>query len=255
MTHKIIATLLFLVCSIASANHELIVVPDTNSGSTTHENRHKGSRHRGHDRTYKRAHEKTRGTRSYNGGLYLTPYLAVGLGAGGDEVGRFEDNFGDVETVRSGGGFFMEGGVLLALASYTRLRFTGGYEVDSVGRLNGDSSFDRVRFDAMLLRNFGFQELGIGVTAHTGVGFNCDINTICTGDVEFDNAVGITAEYALTTFNMRSGGLYDRRLNPLRDARLGVRFTGIEYRPEITGDPDLRTLDGSSISVFLGFAF
>ena len=54
---------------------------------------------------------------------------------------------------------------------------------------------------------------------------------------------------------MRSGGLYDRRLNPLRDARLGVRFTGIEYRPEITADPDLRTLDGSSISVFLGFAF
>jgi len=253
MTNKIIATLLFLVCSNASAHHELIVVPDTNVGSASHENRHERSRHRSHDKGHKRAHERTRS--AYNGGLYLTPYLAVGLGGGGDEVGRFEDNFGDVETVRSGGGFFMEGGVLLALDSYTRLRFTGGYEVDSVGRLNGDSSFDRVRFDAMLLRNFGFQELGIGVTAHTGVGFNCDINTICTGDVEFDNAVGLTAEYALTTFNMRSGGLYDRRLYPLRDARLGVRFTGIEYRPEINGDPDLRTLDGSSISLFFGFAF
>ena len=232
--NKIIVTMLLLVCGTVAADHELIVVPEHDPKPV-----HSPAPHR-------------------HPGFYLTPYVGIGFGSGGDVIGRFTDDFGDVEKVRSGGGFNFEGGLLMALDEYTRLRFTGGYEIDGVSRINGQSSFDRVRFDLMLLRNFGHQELGVGLTAHTAINYECEVNTICSGDVHFDNALGFTAEYALTTFNMASGGGYDRRLNPLRDARIGLRFTDIEYRPRLdnnTSDFDVGIVDGTSLSVFLGFSF
>jgi len=195
---------------------------------------------------------------------FLTTYFGGGFGSGGDVVGRFTDNFGDTDRVRSGGGFLAEGGVLAAITPWTMLRLTAGYEIDSTGRFNGDSTFDRVRFDLMALQNFGGHELGVGVTAHTNVGFRCDIASICATDVEFDNAVGYTLEYAVTTLGSRRFG---RRINrgryPLRTARLGLRFTDIEYEPEFvqsfSGDDDAvfsgEDLDGKSLSLFVGFAF
>ena len=236
MMNKIIAAVLLLICSTASANHKVIRGPDSHSDRHT------------------RGDTRSRDNRSSFNGLFITPYVAVGIGSGGDEIGEFTDGFGFNDSVRSGGGFLAEGGLLLAVDRYTRLRLTGGYEVDSVSRFNGRSTFDRFRFDLMLLRNFGAQELGVGLTGHTGVGFRCEINSVCAGDVDFDDALGYTVEYALTTFN-QFGRRYDRRLNPLRDARLGIRFTDIDYRPQILSAPNASEVDGKSLSLFLGFAW
>ena len=230
----------------AIADHEVIVTP--------YPDRHQPERHRGRQGSELRYQRP-----------YLTTYFAGGVGSGGDVVGRFTDNFGDTDRVRSGGGFLVEGGVLAALNRSTMLRLTAGYEIDSTGRFNGDSTFDRVRFDLMALQNFGGHEFGVGLTAHTGVGFRCDINSICATDVEFDNALGYTLEYALTTLGSRGvfGTRFDRRRHPLRTARLGLRFTDIEYEPEFvqsfsTDDDELfegDVLDGKSLSLFVGFAF
>ncbi len=233
MISKLIKTALLtgflIIGSVAHADHELIVVPDTPLAESAIQYR----------------------------GPYLTPYLAIGVGSGGDVIGRFTDGYGDVEKVRSGGGFLFEGGLLMAVDPVTHLRLTGGYEIDNVSRLNGHSTFDRLRFDLMLLRKFGASDLGVGLTAHTGVGYRCDINSICAGDVEFDSAVGYTVEYALTTAGVDFGGAYDRRLNPMRGARLGVRFTDIEYRSQLNllSSSDDGLVDGKSLSAFVGFAW
>ena len=117
----------------------------------------------------------------------------------------------------------------------------------------------------MALRNFGGHEFGVGVTAHTNVGFRCDINSICASDVEFDDALGFTLEYALTTLGSRSvyGSRFDNRRHPLRTARLGLRFTDIEYEPQLgqvlSADDAAEfsggDLEGRSLSLFFGFAF
>lgn len=194
-------------------------------------------------------------------GPYLTTYIAGGFGSGGDVMGRFTDNYGDTDRIRSGGGFMFEGGLLAALDTSTMLRLTAGYEIDTTGRINGASTFDRVRFDLMFLRNFGGHELGVGATAHTGVGYRCDINSICSGDFEFDDALGYTIEYALTSLDnsaFRSSRV-ESRLHPLRNARLGLRFTDIEYEPasgQAVNAPNAnQIIDGKSLSLFLGFAF
>lgn len=231
MNTKVIKAALVLVASLTAsvvlADHERIVLPDHTTAEP--EVRYRGP--------------------------YITPYVAVGLGAGGDEIGRFRDGYGDEETVRSGGGFLFEGGLAMALDPLTQLRFTGGYELDTVSRSNGHSTFDRFRFDLMLSRQFGATEWGVGLTSHNGVGYRCDINTICAGDVEFDPAVGFTAEFALTMSGFDYGGSYDSRTNPMRGARLGVRYTDIEYRPKLDGITASDLVNGNALTAFVGFAW
>ncbi len=244
-----------LAADIAMADHEVILVPDDRNIERS-------------DRRHTGAKPATRHTRRSDSGFqhrrpYLTPYFGGGFGSGGDVVGRFTDNFGDTDRIRSGGGVYFEGGLLAAFDDYTHLRVTAGYETDRTDSANGGASFDRTRFDAVLLRNFGVFEVGAGVTAHVGVDYNCSINSICASDLEFDNAFGFTVEYALTSLNRwtNTGSRSDRYFSPLRSARLGLRYTGIEYNTSdsffgdaadgnLSGDE----LDGSSLSLFVGFA-
>ncbi len=181
----------------------------------------------------------------------LSPYIGLGLGAGGDEIGRFVDSDGNVERTFSGGGWLLEGGLAFAVAPSTRLRGTAGYQFDITSRANGDSLFDRFRFDLTMLRSINNHQFGVGVTAHTSVGFNCDINSICDGDVEFDHAVGYTLEYALNLtdrYYYRSGRNGDSgRLS------LGVRYTGIDYRPRVDNDDQLTS--GNTLMGFIGLTF
>ena len=128
---------------------------------------------------------------------FLSTYLGVGLGFGGDEIGRFEDNFGYTDKIYGGGGLLLEAGLNLSVDPFTDLRLTGGYQFDGTSRGNGTSLFDRLRFDLTMLRRFGVHDFGIGVTAHTSVGYQCDINSICDGDIEFDHAIGYTLELSL----------------------------------------------------------
>lgn len=230
--HCLLAVFAVFAVNVATADHDYIITPES----------------------------ETRAPEVRYRGPYLTTYIAAGIGSGGDVMGRFTDNRGDTERVRSGGGLNFEGGVLAALDRSTMLRLTAGYESDWADRANGHAAFDRARFDLMFLRNFGSSEFGVGLTAHTGVGYRCDINSICAGDVDFDNAVGYTLEYALSTMNVaedRLGTRVNRRLHPLRSARIGLRFTDIEYTPKF-GElvaADEQVVDGKSLSLFVGMAF
>ncbi len=183
----------------------------------------------------------------------LSTYLGGGWGFGGDEIGRFADNNGDVEKVRSGGGLLLEGGLLLSLDPGTRVRLTAGYQVDSASRVNGDTSFERIRFDGMLLRGYGPHEFGVGITSHTSVDYSCNISSVCSGDVEFDAAVGYTLEYAV-----RIGDFSNYRQNRRSGSsgvRLGLRYTGIEYRPRLADSTVEDFKNGNSVLGFVGFNF
>jgi len=250
--------LILLPGASAMAHHELIVVPDEGGHSKPTQSGSHGSKsgHTHGNVEHRHTDAGHRRTTANIPSVYLTPYVGIGIGTGGQEIGRFEDSYGEVDTVRSGGGYLFEGGLVLAVEPYTHLRATGGIEVDSVSRVNGRSTFDRVRFDLMLLRKFHNQDLGVGLTAHTGVEYRCDINSICAGNVQFEPAMGYTIEYALTTFGLNKP-YHDANMSPLRDARLGVRFTDIEYRPSpgaLSEDPT-SVVDGKSLTAFLGFTW
>ena len=188
---------------------------------------------------------------------FLSPYFAAGAGTGGDTVSRFSGGFRGSDRVRAGGGFFLEGGVVLTIAPLTQLRLTGGYEIDGTSRFIGDSTFDRVRFDAVLLRNFGIHDLGIGLTGHTGVGFDCDIVSVCSSNVDFDSAVGYTLEYGINPYGYNFGRKSRRRASSFQGVRFGLRFTDIDYRPEAGSDLSIidGVVDGKSLSGFFGFSF
>jgi len=255
MHSKLVKTTLVLIGLIAagtaSADQGLSAAPQYRTDLTLQQNdRYPGQRS---DRRIGRQSEPTFGN------PYLAPYFAGGFGSGGDVVGRFTDNFGDTDRIRSGGGGFVEGGLLAAFDSATTLRLTVGYESDQTSRFNGIASFDRTRFDLTLLRNFGGFEVGAGLTAHVGVNFECDINSICGVDQDFDDALGYTVEAAFTTWNRR--GLFGSksrnrsRNRPLRTARLGLRFTGIEYDTEsLANTTNNETVDGNSLALFIGLA-
>jgi len=250
-----LTTLCFLLAAeLAMANHEQIVVPAGHSKQRL--DYHNNSRSNKRLRFGKNARNQQSKQR-FRGPL-VTPYFGGGYGSGGDTVGRFTDNFGDTDRVRSGGGVYIEGGLLAAVDNATLLRLTAGYETDRADRFNGDASFDRTRFDLTLLRKFGVFELGVGLTAHVGVDFDCSIISICSEETEFDDALGYTLEYALTSLGPwgRYSSRRDKRLHPLRTARFGLRFTDIEYTVESgfadnVNDDDL---DGKSLSLFIGFA-
>ena len=207
-------------------------------------------------------HERDRYRSDRPNGSYrpLGLYLGGGFGAGGNEVGRFSDSSGEIETVRGGGGFLLEGGLLYAVDPSTALRLTAGYQADGVTRFNGDSTFDRVRFDLTFIRALGPHELGIGVTTHTGVEFNCNISAVCDGDVEFDTPLGYTLEYAV---NINNGYYSGNRLRKRRGRsnrgmsglRLGLRFTGIEYTPQLSDIENSDIVDGTTLSAFVGVSF
>ncbi|MEM7256163.1 MAG: hypothetical protein AAF404_02120 [Pseudomonadota bacterium] len=192
-------------------------------------------------------HLKPRHQREHNhrSQALLSSYLGVGLGFGGDEVGRFTDNQGYTDSIHSGGGFLFEGGLNLSVDPYTNLRLSAGYQLDGTSRGNGSSVFDRLRFDLALLKSYGQHEFGAGVTAHTSVGYRCDITSICQGDVEFNHAVGYTLEYAI-----RFAGIGWNDAG--RGVRLGARYTGIEYTPRLQ---DAEILNGNSVTGFIGVTF
>ncbi|OED39194.1 hypothetical protein AB833_16820 [Chromatiales bacterium (ex Bugula neritina AB1)] len=183
----------------------------------------------------------------------VSAYIGGGWGFGGDEIGRFADSNGAIEKVRSGGGLLLEGGLLFPLDRGTRLRLTAGYQIDSASRINGDTAFERFRFDGTLLRGYGPHEFGIGITTHTSVAYNCNIDPICSGEVEFDSAVGYTLEYALRIGSVNS---YRRRgRDTTTGVRLGLRYTGIEYQPQVSNSTVEDIKDGNSVVGFIGFSF
>lgn len=181
----------------------------------------------------------------------VSPYFGLGLGIGGEEIGRFVDSDGHIDRTYSGGGWLLEGGLALAVDPWTRLRATAGYQFDITSRANGDSLFDRLRFDLTLLRRFNNHQVGVGVTTHTSVGYSCTINSICDGDVEFDHAVGYTLEYALNLTDRYSYG--SGRRGDTSGLSLGVRYTGIDYRSRLSNDNELTS--GRTLMGFIGVSF
>ncbi len=179
----------------------------------------------------------------------LSPYLGVGLGFGGDEIGRFADSNGGVDEIHSGGGWLIEGGLALAVDPSTSLRLSSGYQFDITSRQNGDSLFDRLRFDLTVLRRFDAHEFGVGITSHTSVGYSCSINSICEGDVEFDQTIGYTLEYSVKVAQYNSA----RFGGDSRGLSVGVRYTGIDYRARLNNQAELT--DGDSVTGFIGIVF
>ncbi len=182
-------------------------------------------------------------------GPTLNTWLSAGYALGGEELGRFETSSGSIERIRAGKGGSFSAGLIVSMDPWSSLRFSGGYQRGSLARINGDTAFDSVQFGASVLRSHRMHEFGAGLTLRTGVSYDCNIDTVCAGEVDFDAAFGYTLEYAL-----RVGNYYRGRRGGFgtgQGLRIGVRYTGIEYQPQVGGAP----VDGSSLGGFVGLVF
>lgn len=169
---------------------------------------------------------------------YVKPVLGLGLNFGGDTIREYEVEYYDgddgTESVKAGEGIHFFGGVELGYpANDLAFRLQLGYMFGGIFAENGDVSFDRIPFEALMFICADKLKFGAGVTHHTNVELKDDV----AGDVSFDNATGavIQAEY---WFTQRLG--------------LGLRYTNIEYQPEDFEDADL---NGSGGGLYLTFAF
>ncbi len=159
-------------------------------------------------------------------------YFELGLESGGDELVLTDSG----ETLNSGGGFKLAAGTQNPLNDdgSTSLRLVLGYLFDSIDASNGKADIDTVTFDALVLMDSGPHRLGFGPTLHFAPRYRDDVDGFAPVDIEFDDAVGITVQYAYRF---------------IEGLEIGLRLTDLEYENAST------RLDAGSFGVYLSNGF
>ncbi|OUR62725.1 hypothetical protein A9Q73_09940 [Bermanella sp. 47_1433_sub80_T6] len=169
--------------------------------------------------------------------------LHFGLGFGGDTLAEVEFDDGSDQEVKAGAGIILGGFVEAPLNDingqpiFAKIAFS--YMSDSVNATNGDASFTRFPFDALLMTQVDRIKLGAGITYHLNPTYEVDFGGIVSGEAEFDNALGLALEANL---ELPEGGYWD-------GVEVGLRYTSISYKAD-GGD-----VDGSGLAITMGTTF
>lgn len=169
--------------------------------------------------------------------------VEMGLSFGGDTVGELEYENGDEAEVTSGGGFFIGGGIDMAVRNEAYgFLLTASYHGDSATASNADVTFDRFVINAMpyyqVKDNVSF---AAGLSFHSGVEYEVDYHG--TSTVEFDSAVGMVAEI---------------RYHSSEQLVFSGRATLVEYEPSSVNGLDVSatdTVSGNNIGLFMSYSF
>lgn len=161
--------------------------------------------------------------------------LSAGLSAGGDDLATASYGYGGEDDLEAGGGVYLGGGVEFPFyPGDMALRTTVGYQFDSINARNGDASFDRVPWEALLLLGPGPHRFGVGLAYHTDVRYEYSDDYGLDIDAEFDDATGLVLAY-------------EYRFAP--SFALAVRYTDIEYEETVSTGQRARVVDGSGVGV------
>jgi len=160
--------------------------------------------------------------------------LHFGIGFGGYTFAETSNN----EEVEAGGGLLFGAFTQIPLAQgsaqpvFAKLGMS--YMRDSVDAEDGDASFTKFPIDALVMTQVNSVKFGAGLTYHLNPTYKED-SPYVSGEVEFDNAVGllIEADYSFANSN----------------AEFGLRYTKIDY--EIDGFE----IDGNAFALTIGSTF
>ncbi len=167
--------------------------------------------------------------------------LSAGYSVGGDDLASVEyEDYGD-DDLEAGGGVYLGVGFEFPMASDMALRTAVGYQFDSIEADNGDATFDRLPWDLMFLLGSEPHRLGVGLTYHTDVSYELNIDGGQDVDADFDDALGLVLAYEF-------------QISPAFG--LMLRYTDIEYEenPRIPGLQG-RTVDGSNFGIVANLIF
>lgn len=146
-----------------------------------------------------------------------------GLTFGGDDIAEFDVTYDDDDTgtedLKAGERFHAYAGLFyrhgLADGITYGVQADVGYLFDGLFAENGDASFSRIPLEVIPFIEYKWFRFGAGVTKHTNVELDVDLDAFGSGSVDFNDATGMVVimEY-----------MFNRKFT------LGLRYVAIEYQ-------------------------
>jgi len=161
--------------------------------------------------------------------------LTAGFAMGGDDLADIEYDYGSDDKIEAGSGVILGIGAIFAIPdTMLDAQFSVNYHGDNANADNGDVSMERTAIDALLFYHVGPHRIGAGITRHSNIKYEQDIDYVADVNVDFDDATGFVIEYNYIFNNFFA---------------LGVRRTEIEY--DAKGFDN--TVDASHFALLIDF--
>lgn len=171
-----------------------------------------------------------------------------GFTFGGDKVASFDVEYYDddegTESLKAGefmhvyGGFFYRHGA--ADGVNYGVQADVGYFYEGLFAENGDASFTRIPLELIGFMEYNWLRVGAGVTQHTNVELDIDLDQGGSGSVDFKDATGAVfiVEYLIT-----------------KKFSVGLRYVNIEYELDYDWFSSEEALDGSHVGIMVNGLF
>ena len=156
--------------------------------------------------TTERAAERSRG------GSQIQPFWEAGLAYGGDTVGSIVFVGGDEQEIKAGDGFSFGGGIVQRINDRFGIKYTAAYKVSFSAASNADVMKTVLPIDIVPYYRTGDHKVGVGLSMHLSPEVDWDW---LAPTMEFDDATGITLEYAFRRFGFSYTDI-DYELGPLK---------------------------------------
>jgi hypothetical protein len=146
------------------------------------------------------------------GGSRIQPFWEAGLAYGGDTVGSIVFVGGDEQDIKAGDGFSFGGGIVQRINDRFGIKYTAAYKVSFSAASNADVMKTVLPIDIVPYYRTGDHKVGVGLSMHLSPEVDWDW---LAPTMEFDDATGITLEYAFRRFGFSYTDI-DYELGPLK---------------------------------------
>lgn len=158
-------------------------------------------------------------------------FFEISVDGGGDMI--VTTNLGDINA---GGGVKFSGGLQDFIKDNLNYRISLGYLSSSINATNGDLDLKTITFDGGLVYIVEKHRFGSGLSYHLSPEYSEDVEGYTSFDTKFENAFGMTFEYAYS---------------PNDEINFGIRYTLMDYvNDELSID-----FDANSVGIFLSNGF
>jgi hypothetical protein len=156
-------------------------------------------------------------------GQRIQPFWEAGLAYGGDTIGSIVFITGDEQDIKAGDGFSFGGGIVQRINDRFGIKYAASYKVSFSAASNADVMKTVLPIDIIPYYRMGDHKFGLGLSMHLSPEVDWDW---LAPTMEFDDATGITLEYAFRRFGFSYTDI-DYELGPLTyDAsHLSFKFT------------------------------
>jgi hypothetical protein len=142
----------------------------------------------------------------------IQPFWEAGLAYGGDTIGSIVFVSGDEQDIKAGDGFSFGGGIVQRINDRFGIKYTAAYKVSFSAASNADVMKTVLPIDIVPYYRTGDHKIGVGLSMHLSPEVDWDW---LAPTMEFDDATGITLEYAFRRFGFSYTDI-DYELGPLK---------------------------------------